>query len=140
MIKQKQDKKKKYEERERQKTIKKQLAVMAQKTKSWTKYSKEMAATIIQRRYRKYYNLKLGLDDEGASNYDLWDQDKVINFRRESKVFPQRKRSMRSLELNKQPEPNTARTNDLNTDRVMLDNYSSRGSLVNKGKPKSPMK
>lgn len=76
---------------------------MAQKTKSWTKYSKEMAATIIQRRYRKYYNLKLGLDDEGASNYDLWDQDKVINFRRESKVFPQRKRSMRSLELNKQP-------------------------------------
>ena len=63
MIRQKHDKKKKYEARERQKTLKKKLAVMAQKTKSWTKYSKDMAATIIQRRYRKYYNLKLGLDD-----------------------------------------------------------------------------
>ena len=140
MIRQKHDKKKKYEARERQKTLKKKLAVMAQKTKSWTKYSKDMAATIIQRRYRKYYNLKLGLDDQGASNYDLWDQDKVINFRRESKVFPQRKRSKRSLELNNQPGSNTARTNDQNTDRVMLEDYSSRGSLVKKGIPKSPMK
>ena len=35
---------------------------MTQKGKAWTKYSKPMAATIIQRKYRRHQAKKKGID------------------------------------------------------------------------------
>ena len=37
---------------------------MTVKSKAWTKYSKDMAATVIQTKWRKYWAIKNGLLDE----------------------------------------------------------------------------
>ena len=68
------------------------LKLMLGKTKfnSWMKYSKGMAASIIQIRFRKYYNTKLGLDDDNLSNYTETEKEKVMEKRKNSKVYIQR--------------------------------------------------
>jgi|TARA_B110001450_G_C17635976_1_gene487192 hypothetical protein len=60
---------------------------MSGKTKSWMKYSKGMAASIIQIRFRKYYNTKLGLDYDNLSNYTQADFEKVMEKRKNNKVY-----------------------------------------------------
>jgi hypothetical protein len=50
---------------------------MTIKSKSWRNYSKDMAATIIQRKFKRYLNKKNGNDNESiysASQIDNKDQ------------------------------------------------------------------
>ena len=82
-----------------------------------------MAATIIQRRYRKYYNNRFGLDEDNQSNYSARDFAKVMEQRKNNEIYAQRKKRIRIHKLtycNHFVSMNTARAN-IETDRILLD-------------------
>jgi hypothetical protein len=86
------------------------------KSKSWTNYSKEMAATIIQTRWRKYCKKKNGLDESMYSVSVVSKYSKSNTRAHETGVEKVKKKSGAIKKSAFYQPPDTART-----DQVLID-------------------